>query len=363
MSFNTIFQLAAMKRDKDPALRIAHRLLMMPDALTYLLSGAIGAEYTIATTTQAYDPVAHDWAWELVAALDLPRRVFPPVMPPGSVAGQLRDAICEELNCPPVPVIRTASHDTASAVAAVPASSARSWAYLSSGTWSLLGVELDGPLLSSAAMHANYTNEGGVGGKIRFLKNIMGLWLIQESRNTWMRQGQSYSFAELAQLAAAATPFRALVNPNDDRFIAPGDMPARIREFCRETGQTAPAAPGEVIRCALESLALRYRQTVSEIEEITGKPIEVIHLVGGGSQNELLNQFTANAINRPVITGPVEATAIGNIICQAMATGELPALDAARQVVRDSFDTTEYRPQDAEAWEDAYQRYRRLCRG
>jgi sugar (pentulose or hexulose) kinase len=224
-------------------------------------------------------------------------------------------------------------------------------------------VELDGPLLSSAAMHANYTNEGGVGGKIRFLKNIMGLWLIQESRNTWMRQGQSYSFAELAQLAAAATPFRALVNPNDDRFIAPGDMPARIREFCRETGQTAPAAPGEVIRCALESLALRYRQTVSEIEEITGKPIEVIHLVGGGSQNELLNQFTANAINRPVITGPVEATAIGNIICQAMATGELPALDAARQVVRDSFDTTEYRPQDAEAWEDAYQRYRRLCRG
>ena len=360
MNFNTIFQLAAMKRDDSPLLEVAHRMLMMPNALTYLLCGSMSAEYSIATTTQAYDPVAKDWAWDLIDALGLPRGMFPPIAAPATVAGQLRDSICDELNCSPIPVLLTGSHDTASAVAAVPASSDRKWAYLSSGTWSLLGLELDEPCLTPEAMAANYTNEGGVGGKIRFLKNIMGLWLVQESRATWTRQGKAYGFDELDAMAAEAEPFRSIVDPNDDRFIAPGDMPARIREFCRDTGQPEPETPGQIMRCALESLALRYRQTVDELEDLSGDVIEVLHLVGGGSQNEVLNQFAANAIQRPVVTGPVEATAIGNIICQAMATGEIASLDEARAVVRASFETKEYAPEDGPAWEAAYTRYREL---
>jgi sugar (pentulose or hexulose) kinase len=362
MNLNTIFQLAAMVRDGDPMLVSGKTLLFMPNALTYLLSGNICAEYTIATTSQAYDPHAGDWAWDLIDALGLPRSLFPPVAPPCTPAGMLRPAICAELNCKPIPVILVGSHDTASAVAAVPAEGERSWAYLSSGTWSLLGVELPAPHITPAALAANYTNEGGLAGRIRFLKNIMGLWLIQECRHEWQRQRLDLSFEDMNRMAAEAEPFRSLIDPNADVFLAPGDMPGRIAAFCRDSGQPVPETPGQILRCALESLALRYRRTLDEIEQITARPVDVLHLVGGGSKNTVLNQFTANAIQRPVIIGPVEATALGNVAAQAMATGVLASLADARAAVRRSTATEICRPEQDAAWKSAYDTVRRLFR-
>ena len=360
MDFNTVFQLAAMKKFGDAALPAAKTLLFTPDALTYLFSGRAAAEYTIASTGQLLDPAKRDWAWDVIDALGLPRAIFPEIVQPCTRAGELRPALCTELNCAPVPVWFVGSHDTASAVAAVPAGDEPGWAYLSSGTWSLLGMELDQPCLTPDALRLNYTNEGGVGGKIRFLKNIMGLWLVQECRNTWKRRAENYSFADLAKLAEAAEPFRSLVDPNDNRFMTPGDMPARLQEFCRETGQPVPETPGQFIRCALESLALRYRQTVEELEALTGQPVTRLHLVGGGSQNTLLNQFTANALQRQVVTGPVEGTAIGNLLCQALGAGALGSLAEARAVVRASFPLETYAGRDKPAWDAAYARFRGL---
>lgn len=362
MNLNTIFQLAAMVRDGDPQLLSGKTLLFMPNALTYLLSGHIAAEYTIATTSQAYDPHAGDWAWDIIDALGLPRSLFPRVAAPCTPAGMLRPAICAELNCKPIPVILVGSHDTASAVAAVPATEDRSWAYLSSGTWSLLGVELPAPHITPAALAANYTNEGGLAGRIRFLKNIMGLWLIQECRHEWQRQRLELSFEDMNRLAAEAEPFRSLIDPNADVFLAPGNMPDRIATFCRNSGQPVPETPGQILRCALESLALRYRRTLDEIEQITARPVEVLHLVGGGSRNVVLNQFTANAIQRPVITGPVEATALGNVAAQAMATGVLTSLADARAAVRRSSATETCLPEQGAAWKSAADTVRRLFR-
>jgi rhamnulokinase len=360
MNLNTVFQLVAMERDGDSAFEAGKKLLFMPNALTYLFSGNAVAEYTIATTSQLYDAKAGGWATDMIEKLDLPVDILPEIVPPCTVVGQLREAICEELKCDPIPFILVGSHDTASAVAAVPATTGKTWAYLSSGTWSLLGVELDEPLISDAALAANYTNEGGVDGKIRFLKNIMGMWLIQESRAEWRRQGKDYSFDEMDMMAAEAAPFRSFIDPNDESFVAPGDMPSRISEFCRRTGQPVPETPGQIMRCALESLALRYRMALDEIEEITGQEIEILHLVGGGVKNLVLNQYTADAIGRPVITGPVEATALGNIVSQAMATGDIADLAEARAVIDASTETNTLTPQNSAAWDEAYARFRTL---
>lgn len=360
MNFNTLFQLAAMVRDRDPALSIARHLLFIPNALTYLFCGDVSAEYTIATTSQAYDARRGDWAEDLLDALDIPRETMPRIVPPCTPVGSLRPAICEELNCSPIPVILVGSHDTASAVAAVPADDTGSWAYLSSGTWSLLGVELDKPLINSEALRLNYTNEGGLDGRIRFLKNIMGLWLIQECRREWQRQGLTFTFDEMDEMALEAEPFRSLIDPNADVFIAPGNMPQRIAEFCRESGQPVPETPGQIMRCALDSLALRYRLALDEIETITGKSIDILHLVGGGVKNVILAQCTANAVQRPVIAGPIEATAIGNLVGQAMATGDIPSLTAARALVKRSFQSRTYTPRDTDAWERGYDKYRQL---
>lgn len=361
MNINTVFQLASMQRRKMPALEIADKMLLMPNALTYLLCGNVSAEYTHATTTQLYDPDSGDWAWDLIDKLELPRRLFPDIQAPCSVVGELRREVCDELNCSAIPVILAGSHDTACAVASVPASRQDGdWAFLSSGTWSLFGVELDRPIIDDAALAANFTNEGGVGGTIRFLKNIMGLWLVQESRNTWTKEGREYSFAELIRMAMEAPPFQAFVDPNDDRFLAPGNMPERIRQFCRDTGQPIPETPGEIVRCTQESLALCYRRAVEQLESVTGKSIRRLHLVGGGSQDELLNQSTANAIQRPVIVGPTEATALGNIVCQAMAMGDIQDLAEGRAVVKRSIETRDYQPEQSGHWETAYQRFRSL---
>lgn len=358
MIFNTLFQLATMKREQSAALEKAETMLLMPNALTYLLSGDMSAEYSIVTTTQAYNPRTGDWAWDIIDRLGLPRRIFPPIVQPCTTAGQLRPAVCEELSCPAFPVLLVGGHDTASAVAAVPATTGMdNWAFLSSGTWSLLGVELEKPCISQAALEANCTNEGCIDGRIRFLKNIMGLWLVQESRRTWQKEGMDHTFAELEDMARESEPFRCLINPNDDRFFAPGNMPERIRKFCRETGQPVPDAPGQVVRCIAESLALTYRVTLEQIEEITGKKVDKLHLVGGGSKDRMLNAFTASALKRPVITGPTEATAIGNIVGQGLAVGAIANLAAARRIVANSFDTQEYLPEDPAAWDAACRRF------
>jgi rhamnulokinase len=281
------------------------------------------------------------------------------LVPPGRVLGPLRSAVATETGVAPVPVIAPAAHDTAAAVAAVPAQGA-SWAYISSGTWSLMGVELPAPLINDRVLDINFTNEGGVDGTTRFLKNIMGLWLVQECRRVWERAGKAYGYDELTRLAEAAAPFVSLVNPDDTAFMLPPDMPAALAQFCRRSGQPAPSEPGAVVRCCLESLALRYRWVLERLEELHGRRFDVIHVVGGGCQNTFLCQLTADACNRTVLAGPVEATAIGNLLTQAIGLGLLGSLAEARQVVRHSFEVQTYEPCAAEKWDEPYARFLRL---
>ncbi len=357
MSINSVFQLAASVRDNDKQLQIADKLLFTPNALTYLFCGNISAEYSIATTSQIFNPKTKAWASEIINALGLKPTLFPKIVPSGTIAGELLPSIQEELKCGPIKVILTGSHDTASAVAAVPVEPGSNWAYLSSGTWSLIGLELDEPLINAETLEANYTNEGGVGGKIRFLKNIMGLWLIQQCRDEWIRQGCEYSFGKMVELASAAEPFFAFVDPNDQSFVTPGNMPQRIVDYCKKTGQRVPESHGQIIRIALESLAMRYRRSVIELEKITGKKIDVLHIVGGGCKNDLLNQFTANACGVKILTGPVEATALGNIVVQAMATGDVKDLAEARRIVAASTELGTFLPKDVEVWDKEYDRF------
>ncbi|MBV9124059.1 MAG: rhamnulokinase, partial [Planctomycetes bacterium] len=353
MRFNSLFQLLALQRDRSPLLEAAQTLLFMPDLFHFFFTGIKVNELTDASTSQMYDPSARGWAYGLLQAFSLPANILGTIVNPGTVLGPVRASVVHETGLNPVPVIAPASHDTGSAVAAVPAEGS-SWAYISSGTWSLMGVETPAPLMGEAALRYNFTNEGGVGGTIRFLKNIMGLWLVQECRRAWEREGQSYSYEELARLAEAATPFRSLVNPDDPSFLLPPSMPAALADFCRRTQQPAPSEPGAVVRCALESLALRYRWTLDRLEEMLGRRLDVIHVVGGGSQNSLLCQFTAEACQRPVKAGPVEATAIGNVLVQAVGLGLVGSLAEAREVVRRSFEVRAYLPRDPQSWHGPY---------
>jgi rhamnulokinase len=358
MRFNTLFQLLALQRDRSPLLDAAETLLFMPDLLHYWLTGSQGNEYTDASTSQMIEPTTRTWAQGLVRAFGLPDRILGSLVAPGTVLGPLRPAVATETGVSPVPVIAPATHDTASAVAAVPASGA-SWAYISSGTWSLMGAELPAPLLNDQALLYNFTNEGGVAGSTRFLKNIMGLWLVQECRRTWERAGRSYSYEELTRLAGAAAPFVSVVNPDDARFLLPPSMPDALGDFCRRTNQPVPQEPGALVRCALESLALRYRWVLERLEELLGRRLDIIHVVGGGSQNALLCQFTADACNRPVHAGPAEATAIGNVLVQALGLGLISSLKEAREVVRQSFDVQVFIPQKPDNWHEPYHRFLR----
>jgi rhamnulokinase len=356
MRFNTLFQLLAMQRDRSPLLDVAETILFMPDLFHYFFTGIKGNEFTNASTSQMIDPAARTWAYGLVQQLGLPVHLLGTLIPPGSVLGPLRPAVAADTGLRPVPVIAPATHDTGSAVAAVPAQGS-SWAYISSGTWSLMGAELPAPLVTGQAHTYNFTNEGGVGGTTRLLKNVMGLWLVQECRRAWERAGRSYSYDELARLAEAAPPFVSLVNPDDAGFILPPNMPAALADACRRTGQPAPTEPGPVVRCALESLALRYRWVLERLEELLGRRLDVIHVVGGGSQNELLCRLTADACNRPVLAGPVEATAIGNVLVQGLGLGLLGSLADGREVVRRSFEVRTFTPQDPDAWRGPYERF------
>jgi rhamnulokinase len=356
MRFNTLFQLLALQEARSPLLDVAETLLFMPDLFHYFFTGLKVNEYTDASTSQMLDPATRAWAYGLVKAFGLPGQILGTLVQPGTVLGPLRASVAAETGLNPVPVIAPASHDTGSAIAVVPAEGT-SWAYISSGTWSLMGVELPAPLLSDAALVANFTNEGGVGGTTRFLKNIMGLWLVQECRRAWERAGTTHSYDDVIRLAEAAPPFVSLVNPDDDSFILPPSMPHALADFCRRTGQPAPADPGATVRCALESLALCYRWVLEKLEQLTGKRLETIHVVGGGSQNALLNQFTADACNRHVLAGPVEATAIGNVLVQAVGLGILGSLAEAREVVRRSFEVRTFTPQNPAAWQGPYERF------
>jgi rhamnulokinase len=359
MEINTLYQLLAMRLSGDPALEQAEALLMMPDLFNYWLTGVRVCEFSDATTSQCYDPRAGGWARPLLRRLDIPTHFLQEIVPPGTVLGPLHPAVAEEVGLRGVPVIAPACHDTGSAVAAVPASG-RDFAYISSGTWSLMGVEIPQPVISDDSLAWNFTNEGGVFGSFRLLKNIMGLWLVQECRRAWAQEGEEFSYDDLTALAAAAPAFGPLVEPDSHDFLRPGDMPARIRAFCQTTGQPAPESKGEIVRCALESLALKYRWVLERLERMLGRRLETIHIVGGGSQNRLLCQFAADATQRPVIAGPVEATALGNILLQAIARGRIGSLDEGREVVRRSSEMHAFEPSSLAGWDDAYARFTAL---
>lgn len=359
MFFNTLFQFYAEQQSKSPLLEAAHRLLFIPDLLHYWLSGRMANEYTIASTSQMLDARRRTWARGLLKQLELPDRLLGDVVQPGTVLGDVQKVFRDELGLPKLRIVAPGSHDTASAVAAVPAEGDRH-AYLSSGTWSLMGLELQKPMLTEQAAALNFTNEGGVCDTIRFLKNICGLWLVQESRRIWNQAGPEIGFDALRAEAMAATPMTCLINPDHADFSTPGDMPARIAAFCRRTRQKAPATRGAVMRTIYESLALRYRDVLGKLEQLSGRSLDVLHIVGGGVRDTTLNQFTADALQRPVVAGPVEATALGNVLVQMIASGDLASLEEGRALVRRSFPTRTFEPGDAAPWQAAYGRFQEL---
>ncbi len=359
--FNTLYQLLAMKLQKPHLLEQAATLLFMPDLLAYFLTGEKATEYTDATTSQLTDARTRSWSADIRQAMEFPGQLFTLIQEPGTVRGRLLPALSEELKTDRSPVVAVASHDTASAVVAVPTEGDNS-AYLSSGTWSLLGVETDDPVLSRSVLEWNLTNEGGFGGKFLLLRNVMGLWIVQECKRVWDGEAGAVGFDELVELGRRSKPFTALIDPDDALFYGRGNMPLQIQEYCAKTGQSAPQTHGEVVRTVCESLALRYRWTVEKLESVTGKKIQTLSIVGGGVRNALLNQFTANALNRTVIGGYAEATALGNLLVQAHALGELAGLADIRQVARASFPTTRYEPAESQAWDDAYQRFLKLLK-
>ncbi len=358
--FNTVYQLLSASRSGDFALKNADTLLFMPDLFNYFLTGEKKTEYTVASTSQMFDSEKHEWAYDMLKKMNIPTDMLTDVIYPGEIVGKVKKELAEELGIDEVPVVAVASHDTGSAVASVPVTDTKDFIYISSGTWSLMGVELDKPNISDKALKHNFTNEGGVDKTIRFLKNIMGMWLIQESKRQWEREGAVLSFNDLEQAARSSEPFASFIDPDYEEFQTPGNMPERIREYCRKTGQKVPETKGEVIRCIAESLAFKYRSTVEGMEEVTGNTYNVINIVGGGIKDKMICQFSANATKRTVSAGPVEATSIGNVIVQAIASGAVKNLQEGREIVRRSFDIAEYTPADSEEWDKAYETWKKI---
>ncbi len=361
MELNSLYQLLAAKQLGSPPLDRAGRLLFMPDLFHWMLTGEQANELTIASTSQLYNPRTGSWSEKLIERFGLPREIFGRIVPPGTTLGPLLTQVAEETGLKNVKVVLPGSHDTASAVLAVPAPASASWCYISSGTWSLMGLETPAPVINDDCSRWNFTNEGGVAGTTRLLKNISGLWLVQECQRIWKSQGQDYNWEGLTRLAGEATPLRSVFNPDDSRLGAPTDMPAQIAALCRESSQPVPSDHGEVIRAALESLALKYRQVLGYLEQLGGRAIEQINIVGGGTQNRLLCQMAADACGRPVLAGPIEATAIGNCMMQAIAAGDVGGVAEAREVVRKSFDMVEYQPQPDARWAEAAERFAGLA--
>jgi rhamnulokinase len=358
MRINTLFQLFAMVRDRWPLLSAATDLLMMPDLFNYLLTGERKAEFTISTTSQLYDPTAGAWAGELFDALGLSPAIMQEIVQPGTVVGTLDVAVGGTLALPGLPVVATASHDTAAAVAATPGE-AKDWAYISSGTWSLMGVESDCPIITPESLALNFSNEGGIGGTYRVLKNISGLWLVQQCRQAWAKD-KVYSYEELTEIGSQESGFDSIIEPDDPGFVNPAEMPLAIRRFCQRAAQPVPETVGEVMRCILVSLALKYRQVLDQLRQLYPHPINRIHVIGGGSRNELLCQLAADATGVPVLAGPAEATVIGNLLVQAMALGHIASPAEIREVVRASFALKRYEPRGDPGWAEAYERFRDL---
>jgi rhamnulokinase len=347
MVINGLYQLASMVRDNSTILHSIGTAFTMGDLFNYWLSGARTSEFTLATTTQCYNPTTKNWDYETLSAIGIPTDIFPQIVQTGTRVGEYHG----------IPVIATACHDTGSAVVAVPTTT-DNFAYISSGTWSLIGLEINAPVINDASYEANITNEGGVGGTFRLLKNQMGLWLAQQCRATWRDEGTKYSYDELTQMAESAQPFLSFIDPDDPSFLRPGDMPARIREFCQKTAQSVPDSHAQIMRIVYESLALKYRHILDMLLNLTGRTVDRMHIIGGGSQNKLLCQMTADSIGRPVIAGPVEATAMGNAIVQFIALGELGNMAQAREVLSRAADTILYPPKNTAAWDDAYGRFK-----
>jgi rhamnulokinase len=359
MQFNSIYQLLSMTTDRSAVLDAASDMLFMPDLFHYFFTGVKSTEFTIASTSGLLNPVKRDWDDELIAAIGIKKSLLPKLHPSGTVIGEIDADIRRETGAGAVKVVATAGHDTGSAVAAAPAEG-RDWAFISSGTWSLMGIETDTPVLTEQASKLNLSNEGGICGRTRALKNIMGLWLLQQSRKAWARE-KTYGYDELTRMAADAPAFRSLVDPDNSAFMNPPDMPAAIQQFCRETGQPVPESPAEVSRCIMESLAFKYRMVLDQLRMVNPDgPINRIHILGGGTQNELLCQFAADACNVPIITGPIEATAIGNMLVQAMALGYIKSPEEIREVVRRSFPMKTFMPENTDLWNAAYERFEGL---
>ena len=357
MPFNTLFQLLAMKQVKSALLKNMSHLLFIPDVFNYFFTGIKRTEFTFATTSQLYNPVKRDWEPRLFRALGIPKSLMQKVIAPGTIIGPIKRNICVETGINKMPIIAPATHDTASAIASIP-STGRDWAYISSGTWSLMGIEVSKPILTDKARKYNFTNEGGACQTFRFLKNITGLWLIQQCAKSWRRN----DYGRLIEQAARAPAFKALVNPDWPEFLNPPDMPQAIKRFCRKSKQTAPKSPAQMTRCILESLALQYRLVLEQLRELSPRPINTIHIIGGGARNRLLCQFTADATGLPVLAGPVEATAIGNIMMQALALGYVKSLAEIREVVRNSFKPVRYEPYHDSKWDEAYARFKRIAK-
>jgi rhamnulokinase len=361
MQINTLYQLLAMSVQKSPLFDVAETFVTIPDLFNYWLSGELVNEFTNATTTQCFDPRQRDWSTKILDAFNIPTHLFKPVTDTGTQIGTLLPSLAEETSAGAVPIILPACHDTGSAVVAVPAKN-ENFVWLSSGTWSIMGAEVREPCLNEKALEYNFTNEGGVFGTWRLSKNIMGLWLVQECRREWLRQGEEISFDALTQLAAESEAFLSVIDPDTTEFLHPGDMLARIQKFCADTNQRVPQTKGEIIRVALESIALKYRLVLERLEELSGKHLDPLHIIGGGTKNKLLNQFAADATGRTVVAGPVEATAIGNILMQAIGMKHLSSLAEARDVVRASFEPEIYEPNRKADWDEAYSRLQKVMK-
>ena len=359
--FNTLYQLIAAKRDNEAVLDIAEDLLFTPDLLNYFLTGVKQSEYTISSTGMILDAAKRDYAFDLIKKFGIPEKLFGKLVHPGTVVGGLSDAVLEEVGNIDAKVINIASHDTASAVIAVPAKS-ENFVYLSSGTWSLMGCELKDPCLTEKARLNDFTNEGGAEKTIRFMQNIMGLWLEQESKRQWEREGKTVSFNELSSMAMSSEPFKCFIDPDYMDFATPGNMPKKIRDFCERTGQYVPQTEGEIIRCAAQSLALKFRMVTEAMEDVIGEPLQAVHMVGGGIKDTMVCRFTASATGKKVLAGPVEATSTGNAAVQLMALGKVKGLTEARQIVKNSFPIKTYEPEDADKWNAAYEEFKKYAK-
>jgi rhamnulokinase len=355
MQINTVYQLLSMRLANSKVPAKTRALVFMADLVAYYLCGKAFAGYTLASTSQLLDMRSGRWSAEIFDRLKLPIEIMPQVVQPGQVVGQLKRALCDEFGCGPINVIVAGSHDTACAVAAVPARP-NNWAYLSSGTWCLMGVEVSEAIINDKTFEYQFTNEGGVENTILLLKNIMGLWVLQECRRQWAREGDDLSYAELTAKAQQAKPFAVYIDPDYGGFLSPGDMPAKVNEYLAETGQETIDDKGQMVRAILESLALKYRSVMEALEDVTAEAIETLHIVGGGIQNELLCRFAANATGKEVIAGPIEATSSGNILMQAKATGQIASAEEIREIVGKSFDIKYYEPVDSKLWAEHYKK-------